>query len=395
MSENRWILPEGIEELLPEQAWQMESLRQRLLQLHRQWGYQLVMPPMIEYLESLLTGSGSELRLQTFQLVDQMNGRMLGVRADMTPQVARIDAHSIAGDGVNRLCYSGTALRTHPDQMGGSRSPLQFGAELFGHNGIQSDCEIMSLMIESLQHTDFKSLCIDIGHSGVLRAAIKATSLDSMQSKTLFSLLQRKALDELRAFVDGLTLPVSQKSALLALNGLQGDAEILETAKQQLQPLGESVQSSVAEVELAIQHLHDHHPDVDIHIDLAELRGYSYHTGLIFSAYDRISGKALARGGRYNGIGAQFGRERAATGYSADLRVLVMLLREREQQSLDPNGIWVEQVLAQSASGEIKRLRQQGETVVVGLSGADNTMARSQCSRQLLDDNGVWRLDEM
>ena len=242
---NHWLLPEGIEEVLPPQAWRLEQLRRRLFDLYRSWGYELIVPPLIEYLEPLLTGAGNDLDLQTFKLTDQLTGRLMGIRADITTQAARIDAHQLKRNGPVRLCYLGTVLRTRPDGFAGSRSPLQLGAELFGHAGIESDVEILLLMLETLAITGIEHMHLDLGHVGILRGLSREAGLDEGQEAVLFNALQRKALPEIRDIVASLAISVQQREQLASLAELHGTDEVLEQARQVLQGAGPAVQQAL------------------------------------------------------------------------------------------------------------------------------------------------------
>jgi len=379
---NRWLLPEGIEELLPDQAAQLEQLRRELLDLYRSWGYELILPPFIDYLDSLLTGSGHDLDLQTFKLIDQLSGRLLGLRADMTPQAARIDAHRLQRDAPSRLCYLGTVLRTRPDGFDGSRSPMQVGAELFGHAGAESDVEILELMVATLALTGIEDVYLDLGHVGIYRG------LAHDQEALLFDALQRKALPEINAFLAGLDLSTAQRERLAGLAALNGGAEVLEKAQVLLQGSGESALSSLEDLvriaRLAAWRL----PDISLHFDLAELRGYQYQTGVVFAAFVADRGEEIARGGRYDEIGKVFGRARPATGFSTDLRILMRL----------GNRDWPQPVRAILAPAEedpgladkVSALRAQGERVVQQLPGQAGSVAETGCDRVLRWSGSEW-----
>jgi ATP phosphoribosyltransferase regulatory subunit len=276
---DRWLLPEGIEELLPVEASRLEALRRRLLDLYATWGYAQVMPPFIEYLESLLVGSGSDLDLETFKLTDQLTGRLMGVRADMTQQVARIDAHRLQHEAPTRLCYLGTVLRARPDGPGGSRSPLQVGAELYGHAGIESDAEVVALMIETLEACGIRDVHLDLGHVGIFRGLTAAAGLDELREAELFEMLQRKARAELEAAVAG--MPQEHASRLLALVDLNGGDEVLDAARERLAGATAEVDAALASLAGVAEVLRRERPELVLHFDLAELRGYRYHTGVV------------------------------------------------------------------------------------------------------------------
>ncbi len=325
---NRWLLPDGLEEALPAAARRMEILRRAILDQFDVWGYDLVMPPLAEYLESLLTGVGGELDLQTFKLTDQMTGRLMGVRADLTPQVARIDAHRLRDAGPARLCYVGTVLRTRPDEWSGSRSPLQAGAELFGHDGLDSDLEILRLMLATLERCGVRDASIDLGHVDIYRSLARVAGFDPARERAFFDLLQRKAIPEIEETLGAWQLDAEVSRQLRALVELNGGTEVLGEARRALAAAPVQVSAAIEHLETVIGDLQDSHPDLDVHVDLGELRGYSYHTGLVFAAFVPGSGQEIARGGRYNDIGRVFGRARAATGFSTDLRQLLRLVPE-------------------------------------------------------------------
>ncbi|OOC48025.1 ATP phosphoribosyltransferase regulatory subunit [Thioalkalivibrio versutus] len=370
---NRWLLPDGLEEALPDAARRLEDLRRRVLDQFDTWGYDLVMPPLAEYLESLLTGAGHALDLQTFKLTDQLTGRMMGVRADLTPQVARIDAHRLRVQGPNRLCYVGSALRTRADEWSGSRSPLQAGAELFGHDGIDSDLEIIRLMLATLAACGVERPSMDLGHVGIYRALAQDAGLDASQEQEFFDQLQRKSVPEieqtLAAWQAGGMDPAAC-ARLRSLVDLNGDATVLDAARRALAGAPVEVAVALDHLQAVVARLEASEPGLDLHLDLAELRGYAYHTGLVFAAFVPGSGQAIARGGRYNEIGRVFGRARAATGFSTDLRAFV---RREAGAPMTPR-----QTVLAPATGDvaleaaIADLRARGVRVVRELEGQDN-----------------------
>jgi len=390
---NRWLLPEGIEDLLPDQAAQLEQLRRELLDLYRSWGYELILPPFIEYLDSLLTGSGHDLDLQTFKLIDQLSGRLLGLRADMTPQAARIDAHRLQRDAPSRLCYLGTVLRTRPDGFDGSRSPMQVGAELFGHRGAESDVEILELMVATLALTGIEDIYLDLGHVGIYRGLAHDAGLDEEQEALLFDALQRKALPEINAFLAGLDLSTAQRERLAGLATLNGGAEVLEKAQALLQGSGESALSSLEDLariaRLATRRL----PDISLHFDLAELRGYQYQTGVVFAAFVADRGQEIARGGRYDEIGKVFGRARPATGFSTDLRIL---MRVGNRDWPQPAGAILAPAEEDTAlADKVRTLRTQGERVVQQLPGQVGSVAETGCDRVLRWSGSEWVVERI
>ena len=322
---DRWLLPEGVDEALPIQAEKIEHLRRVLLNLHSSWGYQLVIPPLLEYLDSLLTGAGSDLENETFKVIDQLSGRLLGIRADFTSQVARIDAHCLKDTGVQRLSYCGSVLRTMPAGLDGTRSPIQLGAELYGHGGVESDLEILSLMLETLRTAGVAAPVLDLGHVDIVHGVMQKCDLDALQRAKLADLFKAKDLPELELFVGALSLPSEQKSWLSALPRLCGGAEVLTNARKVLMGVGENVDEALDLLQQISDIIRLRFPAVGLHFDLSDLVSYNYHTGLVFAAYLPGQGNAIARGGRYNNIGEVFGRSRPATGFSTDLKALVGL----------------------------------------------------------------------
>ena len=320
-----WILPQGIEEALPDQAAGLEYLRRSLLDLYTSWGYEIVMPPFIDHIESLLTGTGRDLDLQTFKLVDQLSGRTLGIRADMTPQVARIDAHQLHREGPTRLCYIGTVLHTRSDSFGSSRSPLQVGAELYGHAGVESDVEILNLMLKTFEVTGVNEVFLDIGNVDVYKNLARQAGLDQEDEIRLFELLQHKAVTEIAQLLRSLSIDSSIAAMIAELAELNGDLSTLSAAREQLKAGGNEVLDAIAYLEQVAQGVDVHKLNIGINIDFAELHGYHYHTGVVFGAFVPQLGQEIARGGRYDDIGRIFGRARPATGFSTDLKQLLQL----------------------------------------------------------------------
>ncbi|MCW8957392.1 MAG: ATP phosphoribosyltransferase regulatory subunit [Gammaproteobacteria bacterium] len=388
----RWLLPQGIEEALPEQAARLEALRRNLLDMYASWGYQLVMPPFIEYLESLLTGTGHDLDLQTFQLVDQLTGRAMGIRADMTPQVARVDAHRLKKDTPNRLCYIGTVLHTRPDGFGGSRSPLQVGAELYGHAGIASDLEIISLMLETFKQASIDKLVLDIGHVGIFRGLATQAGLNDDQEATLFEMLQRKAVPEITDFLKQLDIPDDCRQMLASLPELHGGESCLDQASSALAAADDSVKQALDYLKQVADKLKQSHIAVDLHFDLSELRGYHYHTGILFAVFVPGQGQEIARGGRYDDIGRVFGRARSATGFSTDLKSLVNLSNNQSTNAAS-SAIFAPTRDDSSLGTVIAELRAQGEIVIVELPGQLGDAAAMGCNRQLVQRDGQWSVE--
>ena len=390
MNNERWLLPEGIEELLPPQAQQLEGLRRRLLDLFTSWGYELVIPPMAEYLDSLLIGTGNDLDIQTFKLTDQLSGRLLGIRADITPQVARINA-SRMGDRVGpvRLCYQGTVLHTRGDGLGGSRSFTQIGAELYGHPTVESDAEMVCLMIEAMQTSGIENVYIDLGHVGIFRAMSKSAGLDQDQESVLFDALQRKAIPEVEELVGNLNLDSATRKGFTDLVWLNGDVDVLDEARQKFAGNDEVIHA-LDELAHVAESVVRQRPGLQLHFDLAELRGFHYHTGVVFAAYQQGQGRAIAQGGRYDDIGKVFGKARPATGFSADLRALTVL--GVSDEVVRPGGIFVpandDVVMLQ----KIRELRAAGERVVCELAGQAGGAEEAGCDRILVFSSGEWKV---
>jgi ATP phosphoribosyltransferase regulatory subunit len=391
-SDDRWLLPEGINESLPEQAEALEVLRRRMLDLYHSWGYELVILPFIEYLESLLTGTGHDLDLQTFKLTDQLSGRMMGVRADMTPQVARIDAHRLKRDVPTRLCYLGTVLNTRPDGFAGSRSPMQVGAELYGHAGIDSDLEVLSLMLETLKISGIETLHIDLGHVGIFRNLAAEAGLTADQEASLFDMLQRKARPEIEDFLSSLELSEVNRSCLSELASMNGGLEVLEKARPMMSSVN-GLSAILDDIESVAKCITEDYPQVELNIDLAELRGYHYHTGIIFTAYVPGQGKEIARGGRYDDIGKVFGRARPATGFSTDLKTLLSLSSSPAKQK--QGAVFAPADPDPSLKAVVASLRNESQRVVVALEGQEADANAMGCHQQLVKRNGEWVLESV
>ena len=389
MGNERWILPEGIDEVLPPDARVLEGLRRKLLDLYDSWGYELVIPPFVEFLESLLTGTGSDLDLQTFKLTDQLTGRLMGVRADITPQAARLDAHQLRRDLPTRLCYLGTVLHSRPDGFAGSRSPLQIGAELYGHAGPESDVEILCLMMKTLELAGIGDIYLDLGHVGIFRGLARQAGLAMAQETALFDALQRKAIPEIQALLGEFGIDDASVGMLGALAELNGD-DALERARGELARAPEEVQRALSYLERVAAMIRQWLPGTPLHFDLAELRGYHFHTGVVFAAFVPGSGQEIARGGRYDDIGKVFGRARPATGFSADLKSLMRLgAGGREPEAEAVFAPWSEEPALHQ---RIQELRAQGLRVVRGLPGQTGGARAMGCRRELARRDGVWEL---
>jgi ATP phosphoribosyltransferase regulatory subunit len=390
-AKDRWLLPDGIEEILPAEARRLEKLRRDVLDLFAAWGYELVMPPLMEYLESLLIGVGREMDLNTFKLIDQMTGRLLGIRADITPQAARIDAHYLKRTAPARLCYVGSVLRTRPDGVGGAREPLQLGAELFGYRGAASDAEVLRLMLATLQKAGISNTHVDLGHVGVYRALAAFAGLTSEQEADVFEALQRKSGSEVADLLATAEVASPGREWLLALLELNGGHDVLGVARRLFQSAPDAVLSALDDLTQVSELLTRAEPGLSVNYDLAELSGYHYYTGVVFSAFVPGLGKAIAKGGRYDGIGRAFGRNRAATGFGADLR---QLLRLGDRPDAGLSGILAPHDGNPELTHEIARLRAGGERVVTQLPGDDSSAADFGCDRRLVNRNGRWVIEK-
>lgn len=391
IDEERWLLPAGIDEVLPPQAHIMESLRRELLDLYRSWGYELVIPPFVDYLESLLTGTGLDLDLQTFKLTDPATGRQLGVRADMTPQVARMDAHHLRRETPTRLCYLGTVLHTRADGFAGGRAPFQIGAEIYGHAGVESDIEILRLILLTLGAAGIGSCYLDLGHVGIFRGLARQAGLDSHQEHALFEALQRKAVPEIEALVAGLDVRADVARMLVDLADLNGD-DALDRAERVLRGADVQVGAALDYLRRLAEALHRFHPEVSVHYDLAELRGYHYKTGAVFAAFVPGWGLEIARGGRYDAIGAVFGRARPAVGFSTDLKGLLRLGQGLDKRYRQGAAVYAPWSADPTLLSVIESLRRGGERVLVALPGDATEPRVLGCDRSLVRGQSGWEL---
>ena len=380
----RWALPEYIADVLPVEAARVEFLRRALLDVFRAHGYELVMPPLLEYVDSLMTGTGHDMELRTFKLVDQLSGRTMGLRADITPQAARIDAHLLNRAGVARLAYCGTVLHTLPQGLNATREPLQIGAELYGHAGIEADVEIQNLLLHALQIAGLTQVRFDVGHVGVFRALADMAALDEARAEELFARLQAKDIPALRAALGGIAAPV--REALLLLPRLYGGVEVLERAAREL-PQDARITAALNELRGLTMQMRG----AEVSIDLAELRGYQYHSGVVFAAYCEGVPNAIARGGRYDEVGKSFGRARPATGFSLDLKELA---------SVAPGTRGAGAILAPmnadpALHDKIAALRSAGDVVVAALPGHDKHSWQPPCDRELVRRGSAWTVEKI
>ena len=386
-TQNSWILPEGIEEILPPRAEQMDRLCREIIDLYTTWGYQLVIPPMIEYMDSLLTGTGKDLDLQIFKLTDQLSGRLMGVRADTTPQVARIDAHNLKREVPTRLCYLGTVLHTRPENTGGNRSPLQVGAELYGHKGIESDIEVLCLMIETIKKAGLENIHVDIGHVGIYNNLVQLAKLDEDSESALFDVLQRKAMPELNEMISAGTIPAEVGKMFKALITSIGSIDDFKEATDLFENISPEIKDCLSDLQSMVEMVSKRMPEVSLNFDLSELRGYHYHTGIVFTAYVPDYGQGIAFGGRYDDIGSAFGRARPATGFSTDIKTLLGLNNKNIESRC---GIYAPRSDDPDQEQAIINLRSQGEIVICELAGQDDTAENMGCDRRLELQAGQW-----
>ncbi|MFZ5523341.1 MAG: ATP phosphoribosyltransferase regulatory subunit [Pseudomonadota bacterium] len=382
-----WLLPEYIQDMLPDEAWRVEQMRAQFLDLMRKTGYQLVSPPLLEYSESLLIDDSADVDLRTFKLVDQLSGRTLALRADITPQVARIDAHLLNRQGVARLCYAGSVLHTQPVGLTRTRELLQIGAEMYGHGGLESDLEIQQLMLQSLALLGINDVHLDLGHVGVFRALVSHAKIGRDLESELFAALQGKDSAALQALAQ--PLDAKLRGALLALPALYGDCTDVLARARKLLPSHAEIGAALDALQTVSAKLKSLVSSVGI--DLADLRGYHYHSGMVFAAYHAGSHDAIALGGRYDELGKSFGRARAATGFSMDLRQLYRLLPAQTARS----GVLAPHLDDAALQTQIAKLRAAGETVVVDLLGKAEWRKELQCDRELVLRDGKWQVVAM
>jgi ATP phosphoribosyltransferase regulatory subunit len=378
-----WVLPDHIADVLPSEARHIEELRRELLDTARGYGYELVMPPLMEHLESLLTGTGEALDLQTFKLVDQLSGRMMGLRADTTPQVARIDAHLLNRQGVTRLCYCGPVLHTRPDRPHATREPLQFGAEIYGHAGLEADLEALLLALDCLKATQVNDLTVDMADARIVRSLLAGVTVDAATLGRVHAALAAKDSSELAAMTKD--FPAAAREGLRALVSLYGDEKVLLEAKKCLPP-APALHEALANLKWLAGHLQG----AKVSFDLADLRGYAYYSGARFAVYTPGASDALVRGGRYDEVGAVFGRNRPAVGFSLDVKELVAVVAKRPLKAVI-RAPWLDGTKdASELRAVIAALREQGETVVCVLPRHESEIDEFQCDRELTKNGSAW-----
>lgn len=387
MNVNRWLLPDGVEEILPANAQGVESLRRKLLDLYASWGYELVMPPLLEFTDSLLSTVGADLNLLTLKVTDQVSGKLMGLRADITPQTARIDAHSCVKSGPNRLCYADHVLHAKPKSPLAVRTPIQAGVELFGEPGLDADIEVVSLLLSSLQQVEVPDVTLDLGHVGIYRSLLESLSLDENQEAIFFDLLAAKDSAGITRWADVALDSEEARIWLSQLPSLRGDVSILDAARKALANAPEEVFAAIDELVEIHRVISARYPEINVYFDLGELRGYHYHTGIVFAAYAEGFGDAIANGGRYDHIGEAFGRARPATGFGLNLTSVLSLLSLPEPQA----GIYAPSTHDADQWAAIEQLRAEGERVVCGLSQVSD-FEELRCDRQLVLVDGEYHV---
>lgn len=383
----QWLLPEGIEEVLPGHAAGLEQLRRRLLDVLYRRGFDLVRPPLVEFLDALLTAAGEDLDLQTTKITDALSGRLMGVRADHTPQIARIDAHYLRHEGPSRLCYCGSVFRSNPDNIEANREPLQIGAELYGCPDVEADAEIVEAMVEVLTTAGVSDVHLQLGHVGVYRALTRWADLPVSVESELFDALQRQSRPDVDAILADLP---GQKAAFLELLESRGGSEVIEQARRTYESVPE-IRTALSDLQRLIERLNRTLGHTEISVDLSDLRGYRYHTGTVFNAYTPGYGRALAQGGRYDEIGRAFGRSRSATGFSSDLRQLLRY----GTPSRSGNAILAPMGSDAELEEMVARLRAEGERVIRVLPGESIDLLAGQCDRMLVASTEGWRIDPL
>jgi ATP phosphoribosyltransferase regulatory subunit len=385
---NRWLLPEDIADVLPAEARKVESLRRAVLDLYQSYGYELVAPPILEFLDSLLTGTGSDLNLQTFKLVDQLSGRTLGLRADMTPQVARIDAHLLNRAGVTRLCYAGSVAHARTPVGSSAREELQLGAEIYGCATWEADLEAITLLLKTLSVAGLERVYLDLSHAGILAGILDGQNLNKETVEALYGLLQSKDRPRLEQWAA--CLPPNVAQALMALTELNGPcAEVLANAQKVL-PKHAAIEQALKDLERLVSATAQLSSHVELSIDLADLRGYQYHSGVMFAVYVDQLPQPIARGGRYDHVGQAFGRPRPATGFSLDLLTLANL-SPLSVRKLAISAPWIEDVALSQA---IATLRAKGEVVIQVPVGTTAETAEYECDRELVKQGNSWEVSK-
>ncbi|MBT5484923.1 MAG: ATP phosphoribosyltransferase regulatory subunit [Gammaproteobacteria bacterium] len=389
---NRWLLPDGVDEILPPQANQLETLRRDILDLYSTWGYELVMTPLIEFLDSLLILPSNALQLQTFKIVDQLTGRGMGVRADITSQVARIDSHVLQREAPTRLCYADSVLHTIPQSLLGSRSPLKIGAEIYGHRGIESDIEVISLMLHTLQQAGIDKAQLALGHVNIYRSLTRDADLAPELEEKLFAALQRKSTSEIEQLLQDASVERTLIDNIKSLSTLNGDASVLDHALDEIKTKAPEVKKSLEQLQQIAAVINQRFPEQSLYFDLGELRGYEYHTGVVFAAYVSSYGEAIANGGRYDDIGEGFGRARAATGFDADLKIL---LAQGKKTFAPAKRIFAPADDDPALQATIDSLRLKGQHVISAFPGQSESATEMGCEFELVNTDGSWQVNPL
>ncbi|MBX2857911.1 MAG: ATP phosphoribosyltransferase regulatory subunit [Cellvibrionaceae bacterium] len=384
---DRWLLPDGIEDMLPNEAMALEALRRQLVDVFQGWGYDYVIPPLVEFTDSLFTGAGSDVELGTFKITDQISGKTMGIRADITPQAARMDAHSMHRKGVNRLCYAGHVLHTRSKSLLGSRAPVQLGVELFGVSSIQADIEVISLLVESLRAAGLEKIYLDLGHVSVYRAIVAEAGFSADQEQACFELLQAKSATELGRWLEQTVDDTTIRNWLLQLPKLSGGRAVLDTARQVYRGAPAAIEAALQQIDELAAVVVRRYPEVQLYFDLSELRGYHYHTGLVFGAFSPGVGEAIANGGRYDEVGRAFGNARPATGFNIDLSAVARIV---QPPVMTKRGIFAPMSNNPEQWRKIQALRLDGERVVGGLDGQTKALDYQVCDRILVERDGEF-----
>jgi len=386
---NRWILPEGVEELLPEQASRVESLRRSLLDEFATWGYQLVMPPFVEFAESLLLDENPELNVQTFKVVDRTSGKTLGVRADITPQIARINAHSMDVSGVNRLCYAGSVLHSTPKSPLASRSPIQVGCELFGNSDVTADIEVISLMISTLKVAGVQNITLDLGHVAIISTLLDSTEANELEREQICVALAKKSIDELKSALEGLAINAKLRAAIVSAASIVGGRESTARLKEALLGLSPTIDQALDELSYVQKVIAERFVDVELFIDVTQMRGFGYHTGIVYSALTPSIGEPLAVGGRYDALSERFGRACPSTGFNCNLKALLAFV---EQIAPQDNRVFLPVEHSRAAWHFVVELRSQGWEVIEGTKDSSPSEEQYRCSHIVCKCGTEWKL---
>ncbi len=378
MTFDRWMLPEGIEELLPEEAAKVERLRRKLLNQYASWGYQLVIPPLIEFVESLLLDTNPDLDISTYKMMDRKSGRTMGLRADITAQVARIDAHAMASNGVNRLCYAGSVVHTAPRRALGSRSPIQIGCELFGDDSVEADLEVISLMLNTLSSVGIPNITLDVGHVRIVRRILERVKISKDTEREILEALDSKRVEKLEGIIAKHQLSEETGQLLHSVATIQGGRDSFDRLANALRGFDDEIDAALSSVYRVLDEVELKYPNINAYVDFTETQGYDYHTGLVFSALTTEVGYPLANGGRYDDVSGLFGRARAATGFNADLKTLMTVAQLPEREPT--KSIYVHREILADVWSEIEQLREDGNTVIEGNTAMPEDSLRRKCN---------------